>query len=122
MGPTSEVHDHVNLKTTKQGLDDVRSKLNNLVDDIPYQEIIHSYSGCRPLGNDGYFYIKESKKHPGVIHISCIDSPGLASAPAINEYVIKKFISDKMNLKEKNLIKHRNVSVVMNHLGIIEKT
>ncbi len=121
LGPTSEVLDHIDLKTTKQGLDDVRLKLNHLIDDIPYQEIIHSYSGCRPLGNHGDFYIEESKDHPGVIHLGCIDSPGLASAPAISEYVMNKFIANKIDLKEKKFLKHRNIPVVMSHLNDIEK-
>lgn len=121
LGPTSEILEETDVKNTKEGLNDVRNKLAMTMKDVPYQYIIHTYSGCRPLGNDNDFYIDESKKHKGVIHLGCIDSPGLASAPAISEYVISNFLTKKGINQKKSTWVNRKAPIVLHHLQSIDK-
>lgn len=88
LGPNAEMLDEADNATNAAGLARVRDQLARLVKDVPYGEVIRTYSGCRPCGNDNDFYIKESTVHRGIYHLGCIDSPGLASAPAISAYVL----------------------------------
>lgn len=102
LGPNSEWLDHEDTATTAQGLQEVREKLQKTMKEIPFGEVIHSYSGLRPCGNADDFYIQASAKDAHVIHLGCIDSPGLASAPAISTYVIDTLIKPISELKEKS--------------------
>lgn len=121
LGPNSEVLDKEDTSCTADGLAEVKMKLAKTVRNVPYQEVIHSYSGLRPSGNQNDFYIRESEKHEGFIHCGCIDSPGLASAPAISEYVINEFIAPHIALHEKDEYVHRSTLCNMKHLDLDEK-
>lgn len=92
LGPSAEMIEEEDNGTTQEGLAYVKQQVSQLMEDVPFHEVIRSYSGLRPCGNHQDFYIEESKTHPGVIHLGCIDSPGLASAPAISRYVIDEFL------------------------------
>ncbi|MEG1630212.1 MAG: (2Fe-2S)-binding protein, partial [Erysipelotrichaceae bacterium] len=70
---------------------------------------------------DGDFLIEESKTIKNLIHVACIDSPGLASAPAISSYVIETLIKEKLVMEEKDLWIHRRKPIVMNELSFSEK-
>ena len=121
LGPTSYACEPDDLSVTQGGLDFIRSHLSHIVKNIPYQEIIRSYSGLRPSGNNGDFYIKASKKNENFVHVACIDSPGLASSPAISLYVIENFIRPLMNLEEKPQYEKRKAPVVLAKLSAKEK-
>lgn len=121
LGPTSEVLLQPDVATTAKGLLEIQTKLKKTVKNVPYQEVIHSYSGCRPCGNQGDFYMKESSAHPGIYHLGCIDSPGLASAPAISSYVIDTFVKTKMPLKQKGQWQKLPAAVIMNALSAEER-
>lgn len=106
VGPTSQVletaeRDAASLvSTTQAGLDQVKQEANKVVENIPFGKVIRSFSGVRPSTNRGDFILEESQNHPGFILAAGIDSPGLASAPAISEYLIEHFISKHVDLKE----------------------
>ena len=121
LGPTSEVLQEANMGTTTAGLEDIKTKLSLTMKNVPYQYTIHTYSGCRPLGNHNDFYIEESKRHPGFIHLGCIDSPGLASAPAISEYVIQTFLEPKGIHQRKSAWMNREKPIVLKECTSDEK-
>ena len=100
LGPDAQILSEEDTSTTSQGLARVREQLTQLVKEVPYGEVIRSYSGCRPCGNDNDFYIEESAIHPGIYHLGCIDSPGLASAPAISRYVLEAMHISSWERKE----------------------
>lgn len=106
LGPNSEVLNEQDNSTSAQGLQEVSSKLQKTVTNIPYGEIIHSYAGLRPCGNHNDFFIQASPLSDNFIHLGCIDSPGLASAPAISAYVIDQLILSHHELKTKELYRH----------------
>lgn len=84
--------------TTKEGQDYILEKAEKTIVDIPRRNIINSFSGSRAIayelnedGSEGKrindFIIEEDEIIKGLITVGGISSPGLASAPAIAEYV-----------------------------------
>lgn len=120
LGPTSECCDHEDTSTSKEGLDSIRMRLSTMLYDVPYEEIIRSYSGVRATGNQNDFYIQPSAKEGHFLHVACIDSPGLASSPAIAAYVFDKFFSHE-GFCEKAVYHHRTPPVVMEKLSMEDK-
>lgn len=121
IGPDSSPCDPDDLSTTAQGFDYVRAHAQRIVKNIPYGEVIRSYSGLRPSGNDHDFYIRPSAVNPRFIHAACIDSPGLASAPAISRYIIEHFVSEQVALNKKTDLRHRSAPKIMANLTTEEK-
>lgn len=117
LGPTSEILKKVDNATTTSGLQEVQEKVEKIIQHVPYQEVIHSYSGCRPTGNNNDFYIEESRRCKGIFHLGCIDSPGLASAPAISEYVIVDLMKLPLTFHKKKHIVHRQKPLIMRNLS-----
>lgn len=120
LGPTSEVCDQDDIATSQQGLDLIKTRLSTMVENVPYQEIIRSYSGIRACGNNNDFYIQPSTKYRNFIHVACIDSPGLASSPAIAEYVYEEFLQEA-GFVEKEEYKKRVKPICMNQMSLEEK-
>lgn len=92
-GPTAEeVCDREDVSTTSAGLETLFSKFAPLLERLkPYYEkpdrskIITHFAGCRAATYKEDFIIEPSKKVKGLVHVAGIQSPGLASAPAIAE-------------------------------------
>ncbi len=105
LGPTSDfIEDKEDLATTISGLDSVKSQVNQLVKEVPMHQVIRTFSGNRPAGSTHDFVIKEDEKNVNFIHVGAIESPGIASAPAISEYVIEHLISNRISLNEKETL------------------
>ncbi len=121
LGPNNDVCEPSDLAVTAKGMESVRQQIKQTLKNIPYHEVIRSYCGLRPSGNDGDFYIRSSQKNPHFIHVGCIDSPGLASAPAISEYVIDQLIRPLCPLKDKQAYQKRTAPIVMADLDEEEK-
>jgi len=119
LGPNAEfINDKDDTETT-DALPALRKDLGKTLKNIPYQHIIHTYAGLRPTGDSHDFVIKEDEKVKNFIHVSCIESPGLASSPAISKYVCEKLIHDNYSLKKEYI--RRKKHVVMNELSDQEK-
>lgn len=104
LGPTAEdVEDMSSVNTTINGLNDIKGKLNTLVSNIPMNQVIRSFAGLRAKGPSGDFIIYENQNHPHFINVAGIDSPGIASAPAISKYVITNFFSN-LSIKDEYVI------------------
>ena len=98
VGPSSEfVDDKEDLSTDKLTLDSVRSSSTKLVRDIPFGYIIRQFSGLRATGSTHDFVIEEVD---GFVNLGGIESPGLASAPAIAKEAVR-LVNTVLNL-EKN--------------------
>ncbi len=57
------------------------------IPNLPGSGIITAFTGLRAVGNTGDFVIRQSPQHPRLVHVAAIESPGLASSPAIALYV-----------------------------------
>lgn len=87
-GPTaSDVEDKEDMKTTAKELNEIMEKAAWGVKDIPFRQVITSFSGLRAHEVGGDFVIGEVFDAPGFFDAAGIESPGLTSAPAIGIYL-----------------------------------
>jgi len=66
----------------------------------PLNRSIRNFAGLRPSSSSSDFIIEEAKDAKNFINIASIESPGLASAPGIAEYVIHDLLKDKLSFEE----------------------
>ena len=121
LGPTRELCGQDEIITDQQGLDQVSEKLSRIVKDVPMGQVIRCYSGIRASGDHHDFYIQPSCHYPKLIHAACIDSPGLASAPAISEYIIEQWLMEGLGLKRKENYQHIKAAERSEHWDMEQK-
>ncbi|NIZ19679.1 NAD(P)/FAD-dependent oxidoreductase [Entomospira culicis] len=118
IGPTSEVIDDFDdVTTTKEGLSYLIKEIKNTMSTVPTDRIIHEFAGLRASSTRHDFIIEESKYNTGLYHVIGIESPGLASAPAIAKYLADlaafEQLPRKTNFKEYQpttlITKHKQV-------------
>lgn len=101
IGPTAvDVEDKEGVNTTAEGLAQVLEKAGMSVQNIPARQVITSFAGLRAHEDGDDFIIGEAEDAPGFIDCAGIESPGIASCPAIGE-MAAELIRDKMGLVEK---------------------
>ena len=96
-GPTAiEVCNREDVSTTAEGCDSLFDKFAPLLERLKpdYEKpdkgkIIAQFAGCRAATYKEDFIIEPSRKVRGLVHVAGIQSPGLASAPAIAERVME---------------------------------
>lgn len=87
-GPTAkEIPDKEDKSVERTDMDYIHALGNHVTTDIKPSEIITFFSGVRAADYKEDFIIGMSEKVAGFIHVAGIQSPGLASAPAIAEMV-----------------------------------
>ncbi|MGL4382430.1 MAG: NAD(P)/FAD-dependent oxidoreductase, partial [Bacilli bacterium] len=87
IGPTSEfVDDFDDVSTTALSLQQITKEIKHTMDDVPMDRVMRSFAGLRATSSLHDFSIYESNENPGLYHFIGIESPGLASAPAIAKY------------------------------------
>lgn len=87
-GPTAvDVEDKEATKTTAAELADVIEKSAWGVKNVPFRQVITSFSGLRAHEDSDDFVIGEPEDAKGFFDAAGIESPGLSSAPAIGVYV-----------------------------------
>lgn len=88
VGPTAdEGLADSDTSTSRSGLDRAWRDGLRLVPSLPRDRVIANYAGNRAVAESEDFVISSSKSAKGLIHVAGIQSPGLAAAPAIAEYV-----------------------------------
>lgn len=103
VGPNvNVVNDACDTATTAAGLAEVTAGAVKMVKRLNMRAVITSFSGVRPTPVCGDFYIKPSETVEGLLHLAGIESPGLASSPAIGEFAVKLLASMgvKLNMRE----------------------
>lgn len=86
LGPTaSDIEDREGINTTAEGLTKVLEHASDNVKDIPFSQVITSFSGLRAHEDSHEFIIREAEDAEGFIDCAGIESPGLTSCPAIGE-------------------------------------
>ena len=122
LGPNSEnITDKEDIATTSIALNYVKEEIKKTIKDIPFDKVIRSYSGIRASIESEDFIIEEAKDIDNFINCIGIDSPGLASAPAIAEYIIENIFKNKIDLKEKENIVKRRPWTNINRLSLEER-
>lgn len=101
IGPSANIVIKNDNSTGKEILQEVKNQAGKMINNIPYQETIRTFAGIRATPSTKDFIIEESQTN-NFINIAGIESPGLASAPAIVKMVIDEIIAKKIHLKVKN--------------------
>ncbi len=122
MGPTAiETEEKEGTNTTREGLDQVLKKAGRSVRNLPVRQVITSFAGLRAHAPGDDFIIEEAEDAPGFIDCIGIESPGIASCPAIGE-MTADILRKKMGLKEKtDFISTRKGILNPNTLSIDER-
>ena len=101
VGPSSEpIPNKDDVSTDAETLRNVRSQATDLVPSIPFNQVIREFSGNRPTCTRHDFIIEYSKGDKNFINVAGIESPGIASSPAIAKYVVEELVKPLMELKE----------------------
>ncbi len=102
LGPTAiDVEDKEGTNTTAGGLSQVLEKAGMSVKNIPVKQVITSFAGLRAHEECDDFLIEEVEDAKGFIDCAGIESPGIASSPAIGE-MVAGLLKEKMGLEEKD--------------------
>lgn len=102
LGPSSEAQeDKDDVSTDTLTINNVETNGKRLVNNIPLNKVIRVFAGLRSTPSTHDFIIESSKNNERFINVAGIESPGLASSPAIAEYVITNFVSKLFDLKVK---------------------
>ncbi len=123
VGPSSEFVDSKDdTSTDSLTLGEVKKSAISMVPSIPFYEQIRTFSGLRATPSTHDFIISYSKNDKYFINVAGIESPGLASSPAIGKYVVEELIKPVLNMKEKaNYNPNIKPYIKMNNLSIEER-
>lgn len=90
VGPNAQnIRDPEAVETTAQGLKEVWETALKSIPELPYNQVITTFSGVRTEPSSGDFIIRDYPEMPGFIDVAGIKSPGLTAAPAIARHVIE---------------------------------
>lgn len=101
VGPTAiDLEDKEGNNTTAAGLNEVATKANESIKNLPLRNVITSFAGLRAHLERHEFVIEEVKDAPNFIDVAGIESPGLSASPAIGK-MVAGMLKEKMGLSEK---------------------
>ena len=89
LGPTAiEVDDKYDTSISADEIQEIFDRFYYLLPDFPRAAMISAFSGIRAATEEEDFVIGASERVHGFVNVAGIQSPGLASAPAIAEMVM----------------------------------
>ncbi len=123
LGPNSDfISDKEGKDNTAEALAYIRREVTKTVKNIPMHTVIRTYTGLRPTSDNHDFIIEEAKDVPNFVNLIGIESPGIASAPAITEYVVEKILKNIISLEKKTEpYKERRPWIILNRMSVDEK-
>ncbi len=122
LGPTSfEIDDKSAINNTQAGLEYVRNEVGKLIDNIPFDKVIRTFAGNRPTGTTHDFIIEESKKYENFYNVAAIESPGLASAPAISKMIVDIYLQKHAASLKDDWQPYRLKNITISELSLEEK-
>lgn len=121
VGPSSEPSESDDTSTDSATLNNVLSQALRMIPTLPINECIRVFSGVRPTISKHDFLIRESEQNPLFFELAGVESPGLASSPAISEYVVS-LLSKKIKLEYKeNYISTIKPYIHLKYLNLDER-
>ena len=99
VGPSSEPADADDVSTDGATLSNIRKAATIMVPSIPFNQTIRVFAGERATCTRHDFIIEYAKSDKNFINVAGIESPGLASSPAIAEYVVEELVRPLIELK-----------------------
>ena len=101
VGPSSELADADDVSTDTETLANIRKAATIMVPSIPFNQTIRVFAGERATCTRHDFIVEYAKKEQNFINVAGIESPGLASSPAIAEYVVNELVKPLLKLEKK---------------------
>lgn len=102
VGPTADdVEDKTDRKTTREGLEEVRTKALEMVPGLCFADTITQFVGARPARVPEGYHVLVSEKAKGYVGISGIRSTGLTASMALAKYVIHEMQGAGLSLERK---------------------
>ena len=99
VGPSSEPADPDDVSTDGATLSNIRKAATLMVPSIPFNQTIRVFAGERATCTRHDFIIEYANSDKHFINVAGIESPGLASSPAIAEYVVEELVRPIIELK-----------------------
>ncbi|MBR6719063.1 MAG: NAD(P)/FAD-dependent oxidoreductase [Oscillospiraceae bacterium] len=123
IGPNSDfLDDPDDNGTTVDGLAYVRANISKTLQNIPLNRSIRTFAGIRPTTTCPDFIVTELPDVPHFIDAVSIESPGLASSPAIADKVIA-ILAESLTLTENpDAVMTRKAPVVLAALSDAERS
>jgi len=101
-GPTAvEVPDKTDTSVHPEEIEEILERYREIYPDFPRHRIIRYFAGVRAPTFTEDFIIRPAKWVKNLLHVAGIQSPGLASAPAIAEYAVEQLRSMGLILEPK---------------------
>ena len=100
VGPSAHLVARDEKTTDKGTLNGVKASANTMIKNVPFWETIRTFAGLRATPSTHDFIIEESETE-NFINVVGIESPGLASSPAIAKMVVEEIIAKKFDLVAK---------------------
>ncbi|MDO4663409.1 MAG: NAD(P)/FAD-dependent oxidoreductase [Erysipelotrichaceae bacterium] len=98
VGPNAQaVPTKENVNTTAIGQDEIKTKARITIKDLPFNQVIRTFSGLRATPNGPDFIIGQTADH--FYDAAGIESPGLSSAPAIGKWIAEQ-IREQLNAND----------------------
>lgn len=122
LGPNAEyIKDKEDVSTTAEALEYVKKNVCKTVRNIPFDKVIRTFAGLRPSSDEKDFIIEQSPYIKGFVNAACMESPGLASAPAVAEYICGTVMKEEFSFPYKKQYKRRKPMTVVRNLSDEEK-
>ncbi len=99
LGSNYEVTDKYDITTSTVSLNEIRQKLSDMIDNIPYDKVITSFSGLRAYADSGDFVLGPSIANKNFINAAGIQSPGLTCAFLIAEMTVDYLKESGLKMK-----------------------
>lgn len=118
IGPNSVKSIHDDDAVYKSDLNYVRDQITRIIKDPKFEETIHVYAGVRASINSPDFVIEWDNKVKKMINLVGIDSPGIASSPAITNMIVEMILEKENFNKNNKYINTRQAKVNVRNLTI----
>ncbi len=94
VGPNAHEVEPGDTSVTAEGLAEIMAGAQRLVPSVSQRDAITQFAGVRATPDTHDFSIRPSEHRRGVIHAVGVESPGLASSPAVAEYIVSLLEAD----------------------------
>jgi glycerol-3-phosphate dehydrogenase len=124
VGSSAEIKEKDDNASYQEGIQQLIAGAVKLAPNLNPRKIIRTFAGCRAVveNNHNDFYIRPSKKVPNLFYVAGIQSPGVASSPAIAAYVAQMLRGYGVPLEEKeHYVAERKAPVDFSELSPTEK-
>ena len=113
------------FSTSKESIDNVINKQKQTVEGLDSRDIITYFTGVRASNFEEDFVLGRGKNTKNLIHIACMQSPGLTTAPAVSKDMAKlavEILKEEKEVKEnKNFNPIRHGIPRLNEMSIEER-